>query len=416
MPESMAVVPWLLFLFVVLFAFGSAVGSFLNVVIARLPAGVSLYRPPSRCGSCLTPIARRDNLPLISYWRLKGRCRTCGVPFSLRYFWAELLTGLGFVAIYLVDVVFDFSNHYYPFGGYWYLSWGVFPPGSWVMFAFHAVLLSFLIVCGMCVWDNGKAPRSVLTLGAVVGLVGATCFPWPWPSRAQEAAQLIPSSAALTRASVSVPTNLSGDKNWATTALVPRSGMYVLPVWGPPPAELPAGDPRLGLATGLAGLVAGALLSRSLLLLCRRNFGSVSIGDGEGDYLAVAGAFLGWQPVAVAAMLAVVPAALLARSAHLTAGPSRYPLGPVLILSTIATWFGWRWLGPLVQPLLFNRDLVLGVSAVLALLVLVGFLGKASGRPALVAPNTAGPQHERSAEEVLSNDDPSSFASEETVV
>jgi leader peptidase (prepilin peptidase)/N-methyltransferase len=370
----------LLFLFVALFTFGAAFGSFLNVVIARLPLGMSLYKPPSRCATCLTPIARRDNLPLLSYWRLKGRCRACGAPFSMRYFWAEMLTGLGFLAIYLHDVVLDVPNYYHPFGGYWYLSWGEMPPGSWVLWGFHAILLSLLIVCATCVRDNGKAPRSVLALGAAVGVAGATCFPWPWPCRPQEATQMLPRSTGLTIVNSGRVVVLAGDQSWSVTPYVPRSGIYLLPVWGPPPEELPAGDWRMGLATGLAGLLAGALLARTVLLPCQRHPGRVRLGDGEGDYLAVAGAFLGWQLVVVASLLAVVPTALLARSARRSAGPPRYPLGMVLMVSLLAVWFGWRWLGPVVQPLLFNRALVLRAAAVLVVLAPVSYLLGSSPR------------------------------------
>lgn len=417
MPESLAVVPWLLFLFGVLFVFGSAVGSFLNVVIARLPAGMSLYKPPSRCGNCLTPIARRDNLPLISYWRLKGRCRACGAPFSMRYFWAELLTGLGFLAIYLHDVVLDVPDHYYPFGGYWYLSWGEIPPGSWVIWAFHAILLSLLIVSATCVRDNGKAPRSVLALGAALGVAGATCCPWPWPYRAQEATQMIPRSAGRLTGGPTRAIVPAGDQPWSTTPLVPRSGMYVLPVWGPPPAVLPAGDWRLGMVTGMAGLFAGALLARSLLLPGQRNPGRIRLGDGEGDFLAVAGAFLGWQLVVVAALLALLPASLLAWSARRSVGPPRYPLGMVLLVCLVTTWFGWRWLGPPFQPLLFNRDLVLGSAAALVLVVPFGFLRRPLNEtlPIAAGRSSVGPPLGYSTQQVPADGDSSPPSSDRTI-
>lgn len=65
--------------------FGSAVGSFLNVVIYRVPRGGSLVRPPSACPSCGTPIAPRDNVPIVSYLSLRARCRHCRAPISIRY-------------------------------------------------------------------------------------------------------------------------------------------------------------------------------------------------------------------------------------------------------------------------------------------------------------------------------------------
>src|SRR5215210_6621945 len=71
-----------------------ALGSFLNVVAARLPEGRSLVQPPSSCRSCATRVAWRDNIPLLSYVALRGRCRACGERIGARYPAVELLTTL----------------------------------------------------------------------------------------------------------------------------------------------------------------------------------------------------------------------------------------------------------------------------------------------------------------------------------
>ncbi len=69
---------------------GASIGSFLNVVVARVPAGLSIVRPRSRCPRCLAPIAWHDNLPLVSWLLLRARCRACGAPISARYPLVEL--------------------------------------------------------------------------------------------------------------------------------------------------------------------------------------------------------------------------------------------------------------------------------------------------------------------------------------
>jgi leader peptidase (prepilin peptidase)/N-methyltransferase len=80
------------------FLAGSAVGSFLNVVVARVPAGESIVRPGSRCPACRTPIRWSDNVPVLSWLLLRGRCRTCKIRISWRYPFVELLGGVTAVA------------------------------------------------------------------------------------------------------------------------------------------------------------------------------------------------------------------------------------------------------------------------------------------------------------------------------
>ena len=81
--------------------FGLIIGSFLNVVIHRLPLGESLVTPRSRCPACLTPIRPWDNIPVVSFLLLRGRCRDCGHAISWRYPMVEALTGALFLATVL---------------------------------------------------------------------------------------------------------------------------------------------------------------------------------------------------------------------------------------------------------------------------------------------------------------------------
>ena len=78
--------------FFFLIILGAAFGSFLNVVIYRVPAKMSLVKPASHCGSCKTPIKPFDNIPILSYFILGGKCRQCGDSFSSRYPLVEGLT------------------------------------------------------------------------------------------------------------------------------------------------------------------------------------------------------------------------------------------------------------------------------------------------------------------------------------
>jgi len=91
---------------VVFFALGCIVGSFLNVCIHRLPLGQSIVSPPSHCPHCRYAIPWYLNIPLVTWVWLGGKCRNCGAPIAVRYFVVELLTGLEFLACWLV-----FGNH-----------------------------------------------------------------------------------------------------------------------------------------------------------------------------------------------------------------------------------------------------------------------------------------------------------------
>jgi leader peptidase (prepilin peptidase)/N-methyltransferase len=79
--------------------FGLVIGSFLNVVIHRVPQRASVVRPPSACPSCGNQIEPRDNIPVLSWLLLRGRCRHCSAPISVRYPLVELGTGLLFAAV-----------------------------------------------------------------------------------------------------------------------------------------------------------------------------------------------------------------------------------------------------------------------------------------------------------------------------
>lgn len=88
--------PWIIIGYA--FLLGAALGSFLNVCIYRWPAEQSVLRPRSRCQACANPIAWYDNIPILSWLVLRGKCRGCGVPISIQYPAIELVTGLLWVA------------------------------------------------------------------------------------------------------------------------------------------------------------------------------------------------------------------------------------------------------------------------------------------------------------------------------
>lgn len=88
-------------LVVFVFVLGICIGSFLNVCIYRIPEGISIAKPRSRCGYCHTDLKPYDMIPVLSYFLLGGKCRFCKTSFSMRYALIELLTGLLYIACFL---------------------------------------------------------------------------------------------------------------------------------------------------------------------------------------------------------------------------------------------------------------------------------------------------------------------------
>jgi len=141
---------------------GAAVGSFLNVVIYRLPRGESLVRPRSRCLSCGHPLGLADLFPMLSYLWARGRCRYCKRPFSARYMLVELFTGLACVAAWYLLVE---------------LRLGVAWPGAWVGLgpALQAALV-FIATCSLVVvffidLDHYIIPDEAVIVIACAGLL-----------------------------------------------------------------------------------------------------------------------------------------------------------------------------------------------------------------------------------------------------
>jgi leader peptidase (prepilin peptidase) / N-methyltransferase len=131
---------------VIVFCLGAAIGSFLNVVIYRLPAGLSLLHPPSRCPHCLTPIKKRDNLPIVGWLKIKGRCAHCNAPISPRYPLVEAVTGALFLITYLA---FGLSLQ---------------TPAYWLF-------LSLLLALALIDFDTMTLSNPLMQLGVITGLL-----------------------------------------------------------------------------------------------------------------------------------------------------------------------------------------------------------------------------------------------------
>jgi len=329
---------------IVVFLVGAAIGSFLNVCIYRLPLEKSIIWPGSHCGHCLRPIRWRDNIPLVSYWLLGGRCRDCHTRFSAQYFLIELLTALGFVGLFYLVIVENI--HGFPVLAGPGVAGGDIPSEGWVVFGHHALLFCFLLVVAVCDLKWREIPLGITTTGTILGLILAVCFPWPWP---------LPAAAALPR----LPPWQAG---WNGFALA-GNGLYAWPIWGPLPAWLPPGSWQLGLLTGLAGALLGTFMLRWVRTMATTCMGlGEALGLGDADLMMMAGAFLGWQPVVIAFFLSVVPALPLSIIVLLHSGNRAATFGPSLAIGVMATCLLWPVIGPQVQLVLFDERLLLVLS------------------------------------------------------
>lgn len=157
---------WMLFWGIYAFFIGGCIGSFLNVCIYRIPAGVSVISPRSNCPRCHAMIAWHDNIPWISYLALRARCRHCGGAIASRYFWVETLTGLLFLAVWLK---FGFEPGARPLGLAPITDMGLVPV-YWTVVA-GLILATFVDL------DHMIIPDRVSIGGIVAGVALSACFP-----------------------------------------------------------------------------------------------------------------------------------------------------------------------------------------------------------------------------------------------
>lgn len=148
------------------FVLGASVGSFLNVCIYRLPRGMSLVRPRSHCPGCGSAISSRDNLPILGWLLLRGRCRRCGQPISARYPAVEALVGVLFLGLYLAEVVLvpcDLIERGAPL----VLS----------LLAIRCLLAAWIVTATFLVLGHEKVPVRFSLLGMLLGLFAGALAP-----------------------------------------------------------------------------------------------------------------------------------------------------------------------------------------------------------------------------------------------
>jgi leader peptidase (prepilin peptidase)/N-methyltransferase len=162
------------------FVVGTCVGSFLNVVVYRVPRRISVLVKPSHCPGCSDKILARDNIPGIGWLKLQGKCRNCSTSISSRYPTVELIVGLLFLLLYFVELISGGAN----LPG---RSPNLFAGVQWILFytkwdlvgltTYHALLICTLFSWGMIRRDKQKLP--VTTAAFMLIVFGGLPLLWP---------------------------------------------------------------------------------------------------------------------------------------------------------------------------------------------------------------------------------------------
>ncbi len=194
MPWAAAEVTTLRFVVLVHMAvLGAAIGSFLNVVIYRLPRGESLVHPGSHCPQCSAKIRPRDNVPVLGWLILGGRCRDCRHPISPRYPLVELATALLFAAAVWIEVLQPDAG----LSGIADAAAAIWQPLRWIRCGVALLVLCPLLVVALVEWDQQRVPPSVWTAPWLIAGFAPLFYPAVLFSAAESLTQAIEGRAWL---------------------------------------------------------------------------------------------------------------------------------------------------------------------------------------------------------------------------
>jgi leader peptidase (prepilin peptidase)/N-methyltransferase len=282
---------------------GTVVGSFLNVCIYRIPWQKSVIWPSSRCPICFGSIASRDNVPVVSWIALRGECRQCGAPISLRYPLVEALVGCLFLGAFVIDVIAGPRT-----------AWGQIPVFQLAAAVYHCIFLALLVAATFIDYDLMIIPDQITVTGMIVGLGLGTCWPEVRPA----------------------------------------------------PGSWPTITHLQGFWVGLAGLLVGAGLTQFVRKSASFALRREAMGFGDVTLMGMIGAFLGWQAAVLtfflAPFLGLTHAAWKLMTylgkrlsgRQLSSADREIPYGPYLSMAAASLLFVWRWIWPVSNRHLFE--------------------------------------------------------------
>lgn len=235
--------------------FGALVGSFLNVVVYRVPAGRSIVSPPSACGACGHQVRPYDNVPVLSWLLLRGRCRDCSAPISVRYPLVEIAGALAFGVV-----------------AWWFLPAVLAADGALALVAGVLQLVAFLYLAAISIalvlidLDTRRLPNVIVLPAYAVGaaLLGtAGALTGAWASLALAAIGMV----ALGGAYLALALVRPGGMGMGDVKLAGALGLFL--GW--------LGLPEL-LVGAVAGSILGGLFGVALLIAGRARSSTIAFG------------------------------------------------------------------------------------------------------------------------------------------
>lgn len=362
-----------------LFIVGAVIGSFLNVCIYRIPQHEkfwpslrSVVSPPSSCPNCRNLIPSYDNIPILGWFILGGRCRFCRQSFSIRYAMIELLNALLFVLVYWMEIPTNFhegiqgSCLFNPMGPHGFPSSGWLSPQAVLLwrYIYHMVLIEALVVATFIDFDLRIIPDGATLPAMCVGVLGALLV---------GQVHIVPLWFQRSDLShfITMVYDVWGDGHppgWLKT----MAGWWWMSGTGVPAWF--AQYPHLhGLAASVAGIIIGGGVVWIVRLIGQWVLRQEAMGFGDVILLAMIGSFLGWQPAIMVFSIAPVIALLVVAVTWLLFPQREIPYGPYLSLAALIVIVGWKWLWAVFEhvfelgPLLpfFAVAMVLGLYTLL---------------------------------------------------
>ncbi|MCA9074322.1 MAG: prepilin peptidase [Planctomycetaceae bacterium] len=352
-----------------LFVLGAVVGSFLNVCIYRIPQQETFWaslkglaNSPSACPRCGSGIRWKDNIPIIGWLKLGGRCRDCRMWISPRYPAIELLNGLLWVALYWLEVPSGWGTTIADSGVYAAKGPQGIIGSEWLSpeavvhwrFAYHLVLAETLLVATFIDFDLWIIPDGVTLPAMAVGLIGSLLGQ----------VYLVPVWFQSPRLMRDVQIVRDTESTW----------QWLFPEWldplltGPAQPAWIAAHPHLhGLAVSVVGLLVGGGVVWLLRIIGHTVLRREAMGFGDVVLMAMVGSFLGWQPTVIAFFLAPLFACVVVLMSVFSGLKREIPYGPYLSLGTLAVLFGWTSVWPSFERVFSIGVLVVPIAVMMAL-------------------------------------------------